>query len=135
MTFGGWDHHEDTLGQQATMLPALDAGLGQFQSALEELGLSNQVTTFTISDFGRTLTSNGRGSDHGWGGNAMIMGGSVQGAAIWTLPRASRRQSTRCGSGPFPTLDSNRRNVRGGFEVDGCGSRVARVGLTELGEF
>ena len=83
VTFGGWDHHEDTLGQQATMLPALDAGLGQFQSALEELGLSNQVTTFTISDFGRTLTSNGRGSDHGWGGNAMVMGGSVQGGQLY----------------------------------------------------
>ena len=83
MTFGGWDHHEDMLGQQATMLPTLDAGLGQFQFALEELGLSNQVTTFTISDFGRTLTSNGRGSDHGWGGNAMVMGGAVQGGQLY----------------------------------------------------
>ena len=46
-------------------------------------GLSNQVTTFTISDFGRTLTSNGRGSDHGWGGNAMVMGGAVQGGQLY----------------------------------------------------
>ena len=83
VTFGGWDHHEDTLGQQAEMLPALDSGLGQFQAALDELGLSNQVTTFTISDFGRTLTSNGRGSDHGWGGNAMVMGGAVQGGQLY----------------------------------------------------
>ena len=83
VTYGGWDHHEDTLGQQADMLPALDAGLGQFQVALEELGLSNSVTTFTISDFGRTLTSNGKGSDHGWGGNAMVMGGSVQGGQLY----------------------------------------------------
>ena len=83
VTYGGWDHHEDTLGQQADMLPALDAGLGQFQVALEELGLSNSVTTFTISDFGRTLTSNGKGSDHGWGGNAMIMGGAVQGGQLY----------------------------------------------------
>ena len=83
VTYGGWDHHEDTLGQQANMLPALDAGLGQFQIALEELGLSQSVTTFTISDFGRTLTSNGKGSDHGWGGNAMIMGGAVQGGQLY----------------------------------------------------
>lgn len=83
VTYGGWDHHEDTLGQQADMLPALDAGLGQFQVALEELGLSNSVTTFTISDFGRTLTSNGKGSDHGWGGNAMILGGAVQGGQLY----------------------------------------------------
>jgi uncharacterized protein (DUF1501 family) len=41
------------------------------------------VTTFTISDFGRTLTSNGKGSDHGWGGNAMIMGGAVQGGQLY----------------------------------------------------
>lgn len=83
VTYGGWDHHEDTLGQQADMLPALDAGLGQFQVALEELGLGNSVTTFTISDFGRTLTSNGKGSDHGWGGNAMVMGSAVQGGALY----------------------------------------------------
>ena len=83
VTYGGWDHHEDTLGQQADMLPALDAGLGQFQIALEELGLSQSVTTFTISDFGRTLTSNGKGSDHGWGGNAMIMGGAVRGGQLY----------------------------------------------------
>jgi uncharacterized protein (DUF1501 family) len=83
VTYGGWDHHEDTLGQQADMLPALDSGLGQFQVALDELGLSQSVTTFTISDFGRTLTSNGKGSDHGWGGNAMIMGGAVQGGQLY----------------------------------------------------
>lgn len=83
VTYGGWDHHEDTLGQQADMLPALDAGLGQFQLALDELGLSNSVTTFTISDFGRTLTSNGKGSDHGWGGNAMVMGGAVKGGQLY----------------------------------------------------
>ena len=83
VTYGGWDHHEDTLGQQADMLPALYSGLWQFQVAIDELGLSQSVTTFTISDFGRTLTSNGKGSDHGWGGNAMIMGGVVQGGQLY----------------------------------------------------
>ena len=65
------------------MLPALDAGLGQFVTSMEELGLSEQVTTFTISDFGRTLTSNGKGSDHGWAGNAMMLGGAVQGGQLY----------------------------------------------------
>lgn len=83
VTYGGWDHHEDTLGLQAEMLPALDAGLGQFITAMEELGLSEQVTAFTISDFGRTLTSNGKGSDHGWAGNAMMLGGAVQGGQLY----------------------------------------------------
>ena len=45
--------------------------------------MRDRVTTFTTSDFGRTLTSNGRGSDHGWGGNQMVMGGAVRGGAIF----------------------------------------------------
>jgi len=83
VTYGGWDHHDNTLAEQAEMLPALDAGLGQFLAATEELGVSQQVTTFTISDFGRTLTSNGKGSDHGWAGNALILGGAVQGGRLY----------------------------------------------------
>jgi uncharacterized protein (DUF1501 family) len=83
ITYGGWDHHDNTLTEMAEMLPALDNGLTQFMTALNELGVANDVTTFTISDFGRTLTSNGKGSDHGWGGNALIMGGAVQGGQIY----------------------------------------------------
>jgi len=50
---------------------------------LGELGVAGQVTTFTISDFGRTLTSNGRGSDHGWGGNQIVLGGAVNGGQLY----------------------------------------------------
>ena len=50
---------------------------------MEELGVGGQVTSFTISDFGRTLTSNGKGSDHGWGGNNIVIGGAVQGGQIF----------------------------------------------------
>ena len=50
---------------------------------LVELGVFNEVTTFTTSDFGRTLTSNGKGSDHGWGGHHIVMGGSVNGGSIY----------------------------------------------------
>lgn len=83
VTFGGWDHHADLLSEQARMLPALDQGLSQFTTAMEELGVGGQVTSFTISDFGRTLTSNGKGSDHGWGGNNIVIGGAVQGGQIF----------------------------------------------------
>lgn len=81
--FGGWDHHDEVLQNQAAMLPQLSAALGEFHAATRELGVESEVTTFTISDFGRTLTSNGRGSDHGWGGNQLVMGGAVQGSRIY----------------------------------------------------
>ena len=80
---GGWDHHDDVLENQAAMLPAISRGLQEFRDALVELDVLNEVTTFTSSDFGRTLTSNGKGSDHGWGGHHIVMGGSVAGGAIY----------------------------------------------------
>ncbi|MEO0436106.1 MAG: DUF1501 domain-containing protein [Pseudomonadota bacterium] len=83
VTVGGWDHHDDVIDNQAMMLPAIDAGLVEFQAAMDGLGIAEQVTTFTVSDFGRTLTSNGRGSDHGWGGHHIIMGGAVNGGQIY----------------------------------------------------
>ncbi len=76
---GGWDHHDGVLEKQAAMLPMVSAALQEFHGALAELGVLNQVTTFTTSDFGRTLTSNGKGSDHGWGGHHIVMGGAVNG--------------------------------------------------------
>ncbi len=83
VSVGGWDHHDDVLDNQARMLPAISAGLQEFRDALVELGVFDEVTTFTTSDFGRTLTSNGRGSDHGWGGHHIVMGGAVNGGNIY----------------------------------------------------
>lgn len=83
ITVGGWDHHDEVLDNQASMLPMISDGLGEFRNALVELGVFDRVTTFTTSDFGRTLTSNGKGSDHGWGGHHIIMGGAVSGAQIF----------------------------------------------------
>lgn len=83
INFGGWDHHDGVLEKQAEKLPILSAALGEFNSVLEELGVDSDVTTFTISDFGRTLTSNGNGSDHAWGGNALVMGGGINGGEIY----------------------------------------------------
>lgn len=83
ITLGGWDHHDELLNNQARMLPIVSNGLQEFRNALFELGLFDQVTSFTISDFGRTLTSNGKGSDHGWGGHQLVMGGAVNGGRIY----------------------------------------------------
>lgn len=81
--YGGWDHHGELLETQAGMLSVLDAAIGAYQRALETLGLQNDVTTFTASDFSRTLRSNGRGTDHAWGANAMVFGGKVDGGKIF----------------------------------------------------
>lgn len=83
VNYGGWDHHDETIANMERMLKPLNDGLLAFQTAMQELGLEQDVTTFTTSDFARTLSSNGRGSDHAWGGNAMVMGGAVNGGNIY----------------------------------------------------
>ncbi len=83
LNFGGWDHHDAVLDYQAEMLPVISRGLGEFQAALEEINRAPEVTTFTISDFARTLTSNGDGTDHAWGGHTMVMGEDVRGGQIY----------------------------------------------------
>lgn len=81
--FDGWDHHDELLNNHHVMLEVLSKAMSEFQSALMELGLEDKVTTFTISDFARTLTSNGNGTDHAWGGNVMVMGKAVRGKEIY----------------------------------------------------
>ncbi len=83
--FSGWDTHSDQLTRHPLLLSELSAALGAFYSATTELGVSSQVTTFTASDFGRTLTSNGDGSDHGWGSHQLVVGGAVNGQQIYGL--------------------------------------------------
>ena len=71
----------------------LSDSLGTFNDALKQMGIENQVTTFTISDFGRSLTSNGGGTDHGWGGHAFVMGGAVKGGDIFGKMPAIKKDS------------------------------------------
>jgi uncharacterized protein (DUF1501 family) len=60
--------------------------LGDFQLALDEMGMSDEVTTFNISDFGRSIGNNGNGTDHAWGGHYFAMGGAIKGGVYGTLP-------------------------------------------------
>lgn len=100
LTFGGWDHHDELLSNQNEMLAMLSSALGEFQSAMEELATQDEVTTFTISDFARTLTSNGNGTDHAWGGNAIVMGGAVKGKEIYgTYPSLALNNDLEVGNG------------------------------------
>lgn len=102
VTVGGWDHHDDVLANQAMMLPMISAGLQEFRNALTELAVFNDVTTFTTSDFGRTLTSNGKGSDHGWGGHHIVMGGAVKGTGFYgTYPEIQPASPLDVGRGIY----------------------------------
>lgn len=80
---GGFDTHHNNMNLHSKQMLELDQALGSFYTALEELGLQNQVTTFTISDFARKLVANGTGTDHAWGGNAIVLGGDVNGQKIY----------------------------------------------------
>ncbi len=101
---GGYDLHtnqtkllspgvfDTTQGSHTNLLAEISQCFFAFQRAMEQLGLSNNVTAFTASDFGRTFPSNGQGSDHGWGSHHLILGGAVNGRRTY---------------GKFPTLTIN----------------------------
>lgn len=78
----GFDTHE-TQENQPALLGDVSRCIAAFNDAMTELGASEEVTLFTASDFGRTTESNGKGSDHGWGGHHVVTGGAVQGGNIY----------------------------------------------------
>lgn len=88
-SLGGFDTHENQLTPHASLLAQLSQAMKSFYEATVELGVASSVTTFTLSDFGRTLIPTGAGSDHGWGSHQMVMGGAVVGGDFY---------------GTFPTL-------------------------------
>ena len=81
---GGYDTHSDELSQHGTttnpgILELLSRSLAGFYNALNSVGLASKATAFTASDFGRTLTPNNGGTDHGWGSHHFVVGGAVAG--------------------------------------------------------
>jgi uncharacterized protein (DUF1501 family) len=83
----GFDTHSGQLAAQSGLLSELSQALAAFYSATVDMGVDQQVTTFTASDFGRTFTTNGVGSDHGWGSHQFVLGGAIQGGRLYgTLP-------------------------------------------------
>jgi uncharacterized protein (DUF1501 family) len=80
----GYDTHSNQLAQQVTLYSNLANALAAFDQAMSALNIQNSVTTFTESDFGRTLQPNGNaGTDHGWGSHGLVMGGAVNGGALY----------------------------------------------------
>ncbi len=79
---GNFDTHADILETTAENFRGADIALATFVDELKALGVWDQVTLQAISEFGRTMTNNGRGTDHAWGGNYFTMGGSVRGGVV-----------------------------------------------------
>lgn len=83
VAMNGFDTHNAEIATQAQLLPILSKNLNAFWTAMGEIGMRNNVTLFTASDFGRTLGSNGDGADHAWGSHHVILGGAVKGGQYY----------------------------------------------------
>lgn len=86
VSMGGFDNHDNLKASHAPALGKVSEAMAAFYQATVELGVQDQVTAFTASDFGRTLATNGDGSDHGWGGHHFVVGGAVKGNAFYGTP-------------------------------------------------
>lgn len=131
VTLGGFDTHDRQKIQQADLMARLAHALAYFDTilaALQGTDLRRQVTTFTASDFGRTFTSNGDGTDHGWGAHHFVVGGAVRGRDIYgAFPASGLGHALDVGSGSLlPTIS-----------VDQYGATLAKwfgVPDSQLGE-
>lgn len=79
VSLGGFDHHDSLVAEHPVLLKTVADAMAAFYQSTVELGVENQVTSFTASDFGRTLSANNDGSDHGWGNMHFVLGGAVKG--------------------------------------------------------
>ena len=119
-SLGGFDTHQNQMAANGhgALLGNLGNSLAAFRNALNEIGALNDVSTFTMSDFGRTLNSNGNGTDHGWGGVQLVMGGaatqggSLRGKQVW---------------GNYPLLDLD------GEQAVGRGRMVPTTSVNQMG--
>jgi uncharacterized protein (DUF1501 family) len=78
VSIGGFDNHDSLLANHPGLLTQVADAMAAFYQSTVDMGIASQVTTFTASDFGRTLSSNGDGSDHGWGSHQFVVGGAVK---------------------------------------------------------
>jgi uncharacterized protein (DUF1501 family) len=142
---GGWDHHSGLMNNgtgHLGLLGSVQASLTAFEAWLTSAGLVNNVTTFTASEFGRTLDSNGDGSDHGWGGHSMLMGGAVRGGDVYgTMPVVDLDTNTDVGRGsllPTTSVDQLVATLALWFGVPDASlalvaPNIARFGTRNLG--
>jgi uncharacterized protein (DUF1501 family) len=109
---GGWDVHNTLIEEHPGRLQEFDGAIKALYDATAAMGVANNVTIFSASEFGRCLQHNGRGSDHGWGGHHFVVGGAVQGRRIL---------------GSWPTV------ALGGPEDAGNGTLIPTTSLDQYG--
>jgi uncharacterized protein (DUF1501 family) len=113
-SLGGFDTHTTELETHNTLYPQLSPALAAFYAATQELGVAQNVTTFTESDFSRTFQpTTSDGSDHAWGSHHLVMGGAVQGGQIY---------------GQFPTFE-----LAGPNDTDTRGRWIPTTSIDQYG--
>jgi len=142
VSFSDFDHHKSLMGQHPVLMKQLNDALGAFYSATVELGVADKVTTFTASDFGRSLASNADGTDHGWGSHHFVLGAAVNGGRFYgTAPHVSTSTDDQVGQGrllPTISLDQFGATLAEWFgctpsEVPGILPNIGNFSNTNLG--
>ena len=121
VSLGGFDTHDLQNRSHSDLYARVDQAMQYFDTSLGSLNARNLVTTFTASDFGRTFTSNGDGTDHGWGSHHFVMGGAVKGGDLY---------------GRFPTLsvkNTANSNFDGSPDQLSNGSLLPQTSVDQLG--
>jgi uncharacterized protein (DUF1501 family) len=138
VSLGGFDTHSNTVGTHDKLLQHVAQAMLAFHRTLSDpaIDAANQVVTFTASDFGRTLSSNGDGTDHGWGAHHFVMGGDVKGGTVWGTPPPlgdfAKNLTNRLTDGPVTYADNGRGRLIPTISVDQYGATLAKwMGVTD----
>jgi uncharacterized protein (DUF1501 family) len=136
VTMGGYDNHDGLIDDHTNLLAQLDFAMDAFYQSTVEMGIADKVALFTASEFGRTLSSNGDGSDHGWGGHHFILGGGVKGGRHYGVaPEISVTGEGQLGQGrllPTTSVDQYGATLSSWF---GAGSSEMSTLFPNIGNF